>query len=251
MPAGLQLGLQRMEDFRPPAHRLGDRPGADRHHHELLEVDRVVGVCAAVDDVHHRHRQQVGGDAADIGMQRQPARIGRRLGDGETDAKDGIGPQPRLVRRAVEFDHRRVDFALLLGVDARQRVEDLAIDRFAGLADAFAAITCRVAVTLLDRLVRPRRCPRRNGGATERPVFQHDVDLDRRVAAAIENLAGVDVDDRGHDCPFGCAMLHCAAADAIYRLGSAAATHRCRNVDVEPGRTVSRLRGRSSPSVQK
>src|SRR3954469_21639646 len=33
----------------------GGRAGGDDH--ELLEVDRVVGVRAAVDDVHHRHRQ--------------------------------------------------------------------------------------------------------------------------------------------------------------------------------------------------
>jgi hypothetical protein len=27
------------------------------HDHEFLNVDRVVGMLAAVDDVHHRHRQ--------------------------------------------------------------------------------------------------------------------------------------------------------------------------------------------------
>ena len=34
------------------------RGGADRHDHEFLEVDRIVGMGAAVEDVHHRHRQQ-------------------------------------------------------------------------------------------------------------------------------------------------------------------------------------------------
>ena len=45
---------------------------ADRHDHEFLEVDAVVGVNAAVEDVHHRHRQQVRIDAADIAIERQP-----------------------------------------------------------------------------------------------------------------------------------------------------------------------------------
>jgi hypothetical protein len=41
---------------------------ADRHDHEFLNVDRVVGMFAAVDDVHHRHRQDAGRGAADIAV---------------------------------------------------------------------------------------------------------------------------------------------------------------------------------------
>ena len=36
------------------------RLGANRQDHELLHVDRIVGVRAAIDDIHHRHRQDVG-----------------------------------------------------------------------------------------------------------------------------------------------------------------------------------------------
>ena len=49
--------------------------------HKLLHVDPVVGVFAAVDDVHHRDRQGVGGDAAQVtvegqfqGLRRSPRR---------------------------------------------------------------------------------------------------------------------------------------------------------------------------------
>ncbi len=38
----------------------------------------------------------------------------------------------------------------------------------------------------------------RHGGAAHRAVFQHDVDLDGRIAAAVQNLAADDVDDGGH-----------------------------------------------------
>src|SRR6185503_7430560 len=34
-------------------------PSAPGHEHELLEVERVLRVCAAVDDVHERHGQHV------------------------------------------------------------------------------------------------------------------------------------------------------------------------------------------------
>ena len=45
--------------------------GAHRHDHEFLEIDRVVGMHAAIDDVHHRHRQEPRRGAADIAIERQ------------------------------------------------------------------------------------------------------------------------------------------------------------------------------------
>ena len=52
--------------------------------------------------------------------------------------------------------------------------------------------------------MRAGRGARRHRGAAEAAVFQRHVDLDRRIAAAVEDLAGVDVDDRGH----GAVLLH-------------------------------------------
>ena len=43
--------------------------------------------------------------AADIAVERQPVGGGRGLGDRERHAEDGVGAEPRLVRRAVERDH--------------------------------------------------------------------------------------------------------------------------------------------------
>ena len=57
--------------------RLGERARADRHHHELLEVDAAVGVRAAVEDVHHRHRQH---GAADASVERADVRVERHAG---------------------------------------------------------------------------------------------------------------------------------------------------------------------------
>jgi len=39
--------------------RFAEGRGAERHHHELLEIDARVRVRAAVQDVHHRHRKRV------------------------------------------------------------------------------------------------------------------------------------------------------------------------------------------------
>ena len=52
----VQLVVQRVVDLGAPAQPLGEGRRADRHDHELLEVGRVLGVLAAVQDVHHAAR---------------------------------------------------------------------------------------------------------------------------------------------------------------------------------------------------
>ena len=73
-----------------------------------------------------------------------------------------------------------------------------AVDRGDRLLHALAEIALLVAVAQLDRLVRPGRGAGRHGGAAARAVLQHDVDLDGRIAAAVEDFAADDVDDGGH-----------------------------------------------------
>jgi hypothetical protein len=78
-------------------------------------------------------------------------------------------------------------------------VEDLAQDG----VDRPCARPCRrsgrVAVAQLDRLVRAGRGARGHRGAARAvPDVEADIDLDGRIAAAVENLARLDVDDGGH-----------------------------------------------------
>ena len=185
------------EPARNASAKLGS---AERHDHEFLEVDRVVGMHAAIDDVHHRHRQKPRRGAADIAVERQVVGDRRRLGDGERDAEDGVGAEPALVRRAVERDHGLVDLDLRLGIHAGERVENLAIDGLDRVLHALAEIALLVAVAQFDGLMRAGRSAGRHGGAAARAVVQHDIDLDGRVAAAVEDFAADDVDDGGHAC---------------------------------------------------
>ena len=57
-PAVAEHLLQRVVDLRADPERVAERVRADGHDHELLQVDRVRGVRAAVDHVHHRHGQR-------------------------------------------------------------------------------------------------------------------------------------------------------------------------------------------------
>src|SRR6202035_2303269 len=142
----LQLRAQGVEDLRAAAQRLGKGFGADRHDHEFLEVDRIVGMHAAIDDVHHRHRQRPRRGAADIAIERQVGGFGRGLGDRQRHAQDGVGAEPALVRRTVEPDHGFVDLDLLLGVHAAEGVENFAVHRIDRLQHALAEIARLVAV---------------------------------------------------------------------------------------------------------
>ena len=69
-----------------------------------------------------------------------------------------------------------------------------------GIGDALAQPVAP-PVAQLDGLVGAGRGARGHGGAAEGAVLQRDIHLDRRIAAAIENLTGVNIDDGGHCWP--------------------------------------------------
>jgi hypothetical protein len=97
------------------------------------------GVGAAVEHVHHRHRQDVRGLAAEVAPQRQALLHRGRVGGGERDAEDRVRAEARLVRRAVELDERAVEALLVRRVAAGDRLGDLAVDVLDRLGDALAA----------------------------------------------------------------------------------------------------------------
>ena len=193
----LQRLLQRLEDLRPDPHAVRQRSRRHRHDHELLDVDRIVRVRAAIDDVHHRHRQGACIGAADIAIERQSGILRSRLGHRQRHAEHRIGAEPRLVRRAIEIDHHAVDLDLIVRVHTAQQIEDLAIDRIDGLANPLAAIAA-IAVAQFQRFILAGGCARRDAGAAKGPAFQGHIDLDGRVTAAVENFARVDIENGGH-----------------------------------------------------
>ena len=191
----LQHLLQVVEDLAAAADGVAEALEAQRHDHELLHVDRVVGVLAAVDDVHHRGGQQPGADAAQVAEQRQPAVVGRGMGVGQRDAEDRVGAEVLLVLGAVEFDHPLVDGDLIEGVHAAQLVGQLVVDVVDGLQHPLAEVFRLVAVAQFPGLVDAGAGAAGHGRAAERAVGQLDVDLDGRVAAAVENLPGANVNN--------------------------------------------------------
>ena len=67
-----------------------------------------------------------------------------------------------------------------------------------GLRDALAQVATLVAVAQLACLKGAGRSARRHHRAAEAAVLEHDLDLDGGVAAAVEHLATVDVQNIAH-----------------------------------------------------
>ena len=172
---------------------------ADRDDHELLEVDRVVGVRAAVEHVHHRHRA---GSAP-------PRRRGSATAAGPAPSAAAARAAPatrrgsRSRRAASLFGvpsrsiSARSSACWSTRVDARDRLGDLAVDVADGLGDALAQPRV-AAVAQLGGLELAGRGARGHRGAAGGAGAQDDVDLDRRVPAGVEDLAGVDGLDLAH-----------------------------------------------------
>ena len=95
-----------MEGLGADPQRLGERRRARRHDHELLEVERVLRVGAAVDDVQHRDGEHAGVLAAEPAVERHAGLERRRLRDGQGDAEDRVRAEPRLVLGPVQLDEQ-------------------------------------------------------------------------------------------------------------------------------------------------
>ena len=217
-PAVVQVLLEVVERLGAHPQRVAEPGRADRDDHELLEVDRVVGVRAAVEHVHHRDRQDPRRLAAEVAPERLALlRRGGPCGR-QRDAEDRVGAQAALVRRAVELDQRGVEAGLVERVAAGDRLRDLAVDVPDRLQHPLAEVGV-AAVAQLGRLELAGRGAGRHRGAALRARAERELHLDGRVPARVEDLAGVDGLDlaQGFTAPGGC-LLGEAVARVVREL---------------------------------
>ena len=198
LAACLQDAAQRVKDLGAHPQRLGERRRAERHHHEFLEVDARVGVRAAVEDVHHRHRQREALGAverADVPVERHA--LGR--------------PPPRASAAIETPSSALAPSRLLVGVPSSAIIasSSAALVELAGRRRR-SAISPLTLATALRTPLPPYRAlsPSRSSSASRSPVdapdgtaarpnappSSVDVDFDRRVAARIENFPAVHVE---------------------------------------------------------
>ena len=155
-------------------------------------------MLAAIDDIHHGHRQGAGKNAADMAIKRNVQIRRRRLGNRKRDRQHGIGAQPRLIGRAIQFDHRLVNLDLIEGIEAGNRVKDFAFHTGHRLQHALAAIAGLVAIAEFHRLMRAGGSAGWHNGMAAGAGIQHHFGLHGWVAAGIEHFAGDDIGNGGH-----------------------------------------------------
>ena len=66
---------------------------------------------AAIQDIHHRHRQNLRVGAAEITEERNTAGSRGRVRGGERDAEERVGAELLFVRRSIELDQLASIFA--------------------------------------------------------------------------------------------------------------------------------------------
>ena len=109
-PCILQRAREGAVDGNRHFQRFGIGAGADGQKQEVLKIEIAARVQAAADEVDHRQRQAAPGSSTS--RYRHSGSCRRRgggVGAGQRYAEDGVGPEPRLVRRAVELAQDAVD----------------------------------------------------------------------------------------------------------------------------------------------
>ena len=187
-----------MEDL--SAHPQGFLPalGPHGHDHELLNVHVVGGVGPAVEDVHHRHGEGLGIDAAQVSVQRQPQALAGGLGAGQGGPQNGVGPQAALVGGAVQLDEELVDVGLIQDVQADEGLGDVMVDILHGLGGTLAQVTGRVAIPELTGLILPGGGAGGHSGPTHGAVVQGDFHFHRGVAPGVQDFPAQNVNDFNH-----------------------------------------------------
>src|SRR5205085_8723204 len=109
----------------------------------------------------------------------------------------GVGAQPGVGVGPVEIDECGVEGTLVGAVEADHGIGDLASDAVHRPDNSLAAIAA-AAVPPLGRFEGPRRGARWDDGPPAGSRGELDLDLDRGVAAGVEDLSSREVLDTAH-----------------------------------------------------
>jgi hypothetical protein len=165
IPQNARKGMIRL---RTKTQRLGKVGSSQWNNHEFLEINAVRSMLAAIEHIHHRHRQNAGIFPAKVPVQRLPGFRRRRSRHSHGNTQYRVGTETAVVISAIQCPKRPIQPRLIMCVEACNRGRDLDIDIFGRRQNTLAAITTRIAVTPFDGLVfsgrRPRRHSRGSGG---------------------------------------------------------------------------------------
>ena len=128
--------------------------------------------------------------AGEVAPQRHAARRGGRVHHRERHRDGRVAAEPRLVRRAVERDQRRVDAGLVERVHARRAPARSDRSTFAMACVDVHPAEARAAVAQVDRFARAARGARGSDRAPARAARERDLGFDAWDARANPRPAG-------------------------------------------------------------
>ena len=137
----MKYTFEHVVGLRSPSKRLAERWRSDRHDHELLEVNAVIGVRATVEHVHHWYWKNMSVGSADVAVERHLHVCCCGFCNGKTGAKNRICAKTTFVVGAIEFDQFEIDCSLIDGIPAGEAVGNLGIDVVDRCRHTFAEVS--------------------------------------------------------------------------------------------------------------
>ncbi|MNW48530.1 hypothetical protein D3C74_258980 [compost metagenome] len=193
-----KYGFQVVENLCACAKSFFEGRSAYRQDHEFLYVYVVVGMRAAVHDVHHRNRKLFRVKSAQVSIQRQVQSVCSCASNRHRNGQDRVSAQFAFVRRAVQFDHHFVDANLVQRVHANHFRSDGFVHVLHGVQYAFAQVTGFVVVAKLYSFMRAGGSTGRNDGTAHCAGFEINFNFNGRVAAGVKDFASVYVRNNRH-----------------------------------------------------
>lgn len=185
----LQYVLQGMVDFSAHAEAFTEAGSAYGHDHAFLDVHVVVCVGAAIHDVHHRYRQVMGIDAAQVLVEGKAGGSGCCMGSCQGYAQNGVGPKAALVFGAVQVDEDMVQASLVAGIPAKHGIGDFAVHIVHSFQDSLAVVAALVAVPEFGGFKHAGGGTGGNGGSGKGAVFQCHFYFNCGVSPGIQNFS--------------------------------------------------------------
>ncbi len=146
LSAVFQHPLQGVEHFRPPTQGFAETGSAYGHNHELLEINGIVRMFSAIEDVHHRNGQPMGMNAAQIAEQLYTVLLRSRFGTSQGYAQNGVGAEVPLVFRAVQLNHTCIDNVLTVYGIAIQFLRNGLVDGLHRLQHALSFVQTLIVI---------------------------------------------------------------------------------------------------------
>ncbi len=135
---------------------------------------------------------------SNVAIQRKPKAFCSSFSTCKRNCKNGVCAQLFLIMRAIQFYHDVIYFHLHGGIKPFQLRTDCVVDVCNCLLDTFAAVTIRVTVTELKRLIRTGGSPGRHGCTPYSTVGQHDLSFYRWISPGIQDFSCIYIYDGCH-----------------------------------------------------